>query len=105
MVFVIILYDEFSARVWAQANNDGFSLVDPIPVHLALKVAIDAEGGTFKVDEVGECGQQFKQVWVLVIIDRGVESKLAILAMFKSVDHAQAHRHMVDPKHSFCGNF
>ena len=55
MVFVIILYDEFSARVWAQANNDGFSLVDPIPVHLALKVAIDAEGGTFKVDEVGEC--------------------------------------------------
>ena len=92
MLFIIILYDEFSALVWAQANNDGFSLVDPIPVHLTLKVAIYAEGGTFKVDEVGECGQQFKQVWVLVIIDRGVESKLAILAMFKSVDHAQAHR-------------
>ena len=60
MLFIIILYDEFSALVWAQANNDGFSLVDPIPVHLALKVAIDAEGGTFKVDEVGECGQQSK---------------------------------------------
>ena len=62
MLFIIILYDEFSALVWAQANNDGFPLVDPIPVHLTLKVAIYAEGGTFKVDEVGECGQQFKQV-------------------------------------------
>ena len=60
MLFIIILYDEFSALVWAQANNDGFPLVDPIPVHLTLKVPVDTECGKFKVDEVGECGQQSK---------------------------------------------
>ena len=89
LLFVIILYDEFSARVWAQANNDGFSLVDPISVHLALEVPVDTECGTYKVDEVGECGQQFKQVCHVQI----------------GWPCPGSSSHMVDPKHSFCGNF
>ena len=69
MLFIIILYDEFSALVWAQANNDGFPLVDPIPVHLALEVSVDTECATFKVDEVGEVNSPNKYGYLVLLTE------------------------------------
>ena len=89
---IVVFDDEFSARVVSQSDNDRISLVDSVSVHLALEVSVDTESSAWEAYNVGQGGQQLKQVRVFLVVGGGIESEASMIAMFEAVDHSKAHR-------------